>query len=594
MRPSHFRRLPLVAVSAVLALIWLAPGALAYWSNAGEGSASASLATLSPPTISSATAGAETVELAWSAVTPPGAGTVQYYVTRDGGPPGGGCPSSSSGSTLTSCTDTGVSIGTHEYTVTAVWRSWTATSAAKSATITSGPATHLQLEAASTTPTAGEADKLTITAKDASNNTVGSYTGSHSLVLEGATEAPSGTKPVVIDRTGVERKLTEPTEITFTEGRATVSSARNGVMKLYRSEEAHITVKEGSLNNGAGLAVKVTPGAFNSFLVVQSPSEPEAGSAFEVKLTALDEWHNTMTSYTRTTKLHYEGAEASPSGKAAEYPATTEPTFSAGEATVTGFKLYGAASTTLTVKEEVSGHEGSAAFTVKPGPFKSFHVVPSPAEPEAGGAFEVKLTAGDEWHNTISSYTRTNKLNYEGAEASPSGQAAEYSANTEPTFSGGEATVTGLTFYDAASTTLTVKEEISGHGGAGIFTVKPGPAESLAWTGATVSAGTLSSPCLFTCEDTTLEHSHTFKSGVSVTDEYGNIVSGLGTGHTVKITKTAGKLSTTELTIPSAGAATSTSEFTFTSQASGAGTDTLKAKTKAGRIYAEAEARLHY
>jgi hypothetical protein len=457
----------------------------------------------------------------------------------------------------------------------------------------SGPATHFLLEA-STTPAAGEADNLTITAKDASNNTVGSYSGSHSLVFEGAAEAPNGTKPVVLDKAGVEKKLTEPTEIAFTEGRATVSSSKNGVMKLYKAEEAHIKVKEGSLNNGGGLAVKVAPGPFKSFLVASGPGEPEAGSAFAVKLTASDEWHNIVTSYARTNKLHYEGAESSPSGKAAEYSATTEPTFSGGEATVTGFKFYKAASTTLNVKEEVSGHEGSTTFTVKPGPFKSFLVVQSPSEPEAGGAFEVKLTAWDEWHNIITGYTRTGKLSYEGAEASPSGTTGEYSATTEPTFSGGEATVPGFTFYDAVSITLTVKEEVSGHEGSDTFTVKPGAAERLAWTGTTVSAGTLTLPCLFTCEDATLEHSHTFKAKVSVTDEYGNIVSALGTGHTVKITKSAGTLSTTVLTIASSGAATATSEFTFTSQASGTGTDTLKAKTKAGTIYTEAEAKLHF
>src|ERR1039458_8259856 len=162
MRPSRLRRLRRITATTVIALSSLASGAFAYWSNAGEGSASASLATLSAPTISSATPGAETAELAWSAITPPGTGTVEYYVTRDGGAPSSGCPSSSSRSAATSCTDTGVSIGTHEYTVTAVWRGWTARSAARSVTIAFGPATHFQLEAASTTPTAGEADNLTI------------------------------------------------------------------------------------------------------------------------------------------------------------------------------------------------------------------------------------------------------------------------------------------------------------------------------------------------------------------------------------------------------------------------------------------------
>ena len=127
-------------------------------------------------------------------------------------------------------------------------------------TVAYGPATHLVLEAASITPTAGEADNLTIIAKDASNDTVGTYSGAHSLIFEGAGEA-GGEEPVVIDKSGVERSFGEETEITFTEGKAMVSSAMNGVMKLYKAEAAHIKVKEGSLNNGAGLAVTVKAAA---------------------------------------------------------------------------------------------------------------------------------------------------------------------------------------------------------------------------------------------------------------------------------------------------------------------------------------------
>ena len=227
----------------------------------GNVSANSRLATLAAPAITSATTGAETVALSWSAVTPPGEGTVEYYVTRDGSTASAGCPSSSSHSTATSCTDTNVPVGAHKYKVTAVWRSWTSTGVEQTVTVAYGPATHLVLEAASTTPAAGEADNLTITAKDASGDTVGAYSGTHSLIFEGASIATSGEEPVVVDRSGVEKNFGEETEITFTEGKATVSSATNGVMKLYKAEAAHIKVKEGSLNNGTGLAVTVKAAA---------------------------------------------------------------------------------------------------------------------------------------------------------------------------------------------------------------------------------------------------------------------------------------------------------------------------------------------
>ena len=354
MGPSRLSWLRRIAVTTVVAFTWLAPGASAYWSSTGEAGAAANVATLSAPTISSATSGAETVELTWSAVTAPGTGTVEYYVSRDGGAPGVGCPSSSARSTATSCTDTGVPIGTHEYTITAVWRTWTATSTAKSATIAFGPATHLQLEASSVTPLAGEADNLTITAKDASNNTVSTYSGSHSLIFEGAAEAPNGTKPIVTDKAGVEKKLTEATEITFAAGVGTVSGSSNGVMKLYKAEATHIKVKEGALSNGAGLAVSVTAGPTKKF-TVPTPVEQTAGTAFNVILTATDEWGNKTVGYTGSKTLTWSGPSNSPSGQAPSYPTTaTAVTFTEGVGTATAITLYDAQSTTSKRKKAQS------------------------------------------------------------------------------------------------------------------------------------------------------------------------------------------------------------------------------------------------
>src|ERR1019366_9183917 len=228
MRPTRLRRLGRIAASTVVALSLLSAGAFAYWSNAGEASASASLATLTAPTISSATPGAGAVALTWSAVTAPSSGTVDYYVTRDGGAPSSGCPSSSTPSTATSCTDTGVSIGAHEYTVTAVWRSWTATSTAKSVSVAFGPATHFQIPAASTTPPANETHNLTITAKDASNNTVSSYSGSQTLTFSEPSSSPNGKAP------------SYPASVTFTAGAGTAA------IKLYDAQTTTVKAKEGT------------------------------------------------------------------------------------------------------------------------------------------------------------------------------------------------------------------------------------------------------------------------------------------------------------------------------------------------------------
>jgi hypothetical protein len=474
MRPTRLRRLRRIAASAVLALSLLSGGAFAYWSNTGEANASASLATLSAPTISSATAGAGTVALTWSAVIPPGGGTVEYYVTRDGGAPSGGCPSSSSPSTATSCTDTGVSIGAHEYTVTAVWRTWTATSTAKSVTVTFGPATHLQLEAASVTPTAGEADNLTITAKDASNNTVRTYTGAHSVIFEGAEESPNATKPVVVDRSGVARSFGEATEITFTEGKATVASSKNGVMKLYKAETAEVVVSEGSLSNGVGLAVTVKAAATKK-LTLAAPSEAIAGSAFSVTLTATDEYGNPTASYAGAKTLAWSGPANSPSGHAPEYPAgATTVTFTSGVGTASEIDLYDAvASVTLTVKEG-STVKGSAAIAVKVAAAKTLAFT-ALAEQTAGTAFNATLTAHDEYGNTATGYAGAKTLAWSGPASSPSGQAPEYPTTaTTVTFTSGVGKATSIKLFDVAASTLTVKEGSSVEGSSNSFNVKAG------------------------------------------------------------------------------------------------------------------------
>jgi hypothetical protein len=709
------------AYSVVLALT-LTVSAWAYWTSSGEGAGPVTGAALETSVLTAAPGG-EAAQLSWTAVTPPGSGSVTYFVTRDGGVPAGNCPTSAAPKAVTSCTDEGVSLGEHHYTLTAVWRSWRTTSEEKTVKVTFGPATQFGLSAASTAPTAGTTDNLTITARDVHGTTVTTYAGSHNLTFEGASAAPNGTEPSVTNASGTAKRFGEATAIEFTAGVASVeATSHNGQMTLYRAQEAHIKVKEGSISNGTGLAVTVGIGAFKSFGVeAKTPSEPAASESFTAQITAWDEWHNTVTSYARAggKKLIYSGAANSPSGHAPEYSSTTEPTFTAGTTEVSGFKLYAAAANTLKVEEETSGHKGEGTVTVKPGAFKSFGVeAKSPAEPAAGEAFTSKITAWDEWHNPVTSYARTagKKLIYSGAATSPSGHAPEYSTTTEPTFASGAVevsgfkfydaiantlkveeetsghkgegtvtikpgafksfavepsvseptagtafsltltawdewhntitgyvrsaalkyegaarspnetaaaygsttptftngtvTVTGFTFYDAASTTLTVAEETSGHEGSKTFTVKAAAAEKLAWAGpvAKTSGGTTRTPntgtiCLFTCNFTEagneIGFSGTFKAKASVTDKYGNIVKGENNAETeAEVTQTAGKGTLTNKTLPLTHAGTSPAEssltFEYAAPTNAATTAVLHLKKKAGTAYAEAGAELKY
>jgi hypothetical protein len=569
-----------LALAAALGLSVTTSIAPAYWPGAGQGSGLATLATLSAPTISSATAGGETVELSWSSVTAPGESPVEYYVTRDGGTPAGNCPTVSAPSTVTSCIDTGVPIGTHKYVVRAVWRSWSAASAEQSATVSFGAATHFVLEATNASPAAGEADNLTITAKDAGNNTVRSYSGTHALLFEGASESSSGSKPVVIDKSGTSRPFGEGTEINFTEGKAAVGSSKNGVMKLYKAETAHVVVKEGSLSNGAGLALTVKTAATTK-LALSAPTEATAGSAFNVTLTATDEYGNTATSYSGTKTLAWSGPASSPGGHAPEYPSTaTSVAFTSGVGTASGITLYDAVSAVTLTAKEGSSLKGTASVAVVAAAAKTL-VFATIAEQTAGTAFTVTLTATDQYGNTTTSYSGTKTLAWSGPANSPSGHAPEYpSTATSVTFTNGSGKASGLKLFDAAATTLTVKEGASPEGTSSSFNVKAGTYKRIAWTGTrTEPAGKITSAtCLFECSAEGLGSEGKFFFKVAFTDEWGNLQSSHGSGsRTVKLTDTCSSCSLGSSTLSIAEGVASSAEATFTGAANTSWQGTLEA-----------------
>lgn len=295
------RHAKLLIVSAAL-VVFAAPVASAWFTATGTGSAMATSATLAAPSITTATPAAGAVTLAWSQITPPASGPVTYYVTRDGGVPAGDCATASAPTAATSCSDSGLAAGSHSYTVVAVWRSWTATSAARPVTIASAAATHLVLAVATTTPIAGAADDLTITAKDAAGNTVTGYAGDKSLTFGGAAPALDGTSPTVSDAAGTPRSLGTATSLTFAGGVASAAGASNGVLRLYRAGTATITATDGTIDSNA-LDVTVAPAAAARLAVSGYPSSTVAGVSHAFAVTALDPFANTASGYAGTVSF---------------------------------------------------------------------------------------------------------------------------------------------------------------------------------------------------------------------------------------------------------------------------------------------------
>jgi phosphoribosylcarboxyaminoimidazole (NCAIR) mutase len=478
----------------------------AYWTATGTGGGSGPVGTLNAPTISSATPGAGTATLTWSAVTPPGSGSVSYYVQRNGGSPVGNCPTQAAPTSVLTCTDSGLAKGTYTYTVTAVWRSWTVTSSPAQVTLASGAPHHFVLSAATTTPTAGQADNLTITAVDAAGNTVIGYTGSHSLTFSGAGTIGSFS-PTVTNKSGAAINFGTATAITFANGVAAVSAGSNGAMTLYKAGTVTVSVTDTSIS-GTSASITIGAAAANKLSFTQSPGDTTAGVAFasQPKVTVQDQYGNTVTSDTSSVTIAVTGGAATLSGCAANPTAAT-----AGVATFGGCTITTAGTYTLTATDGSLTSAVSGSFTIGPAAANKLSFTQSPGNTVAGVAFasQPQVTVQDQYGNTVTSDTSSVTIAVTGGAATLSGCAANPKPATAGssgvvTFSGCKITTVGTAYQlHATDGSLTAADSTA-------FNITPGAAKKLSFTqspGNTVAGVAFAS-----------------QPKVTVQDQYGNTV----------------------------------------------------------------------
>ena len=469
-RPARARAAAFALTGVVAAMA--CGSALAYFSTTGAGSVSTGLSSLAKSTITSATpAVGGSVTLNWSAVTPP-TGSVTYYVSRDGQAPAGTCPAAAAPAEVTTCVDKGLEPGTHSYVVTAKWRSWTSSSAPASAKVTVGAATHLALVAASTTPVVGAADNLTITAQDSANATVTTYTGSHNLIFSGASASPSGSAPTVANASGTAIAFGTATAITFTNGVATVTSGKNGAMKLYRVEAASISVSDGSISTTTPLSVTASAAALSKLVLAAETGAPTVGAADNLTVSAQDTYGNVVPSFSGLHELTFSGASASPSGtlptvsnasgEAVAFGTATTIEFNAGTAVVAEgrngqMRLYKAAASSIKV---VEGAISSATVTVTPvaAAATKFTLGASTVTPAAGASVNLTTTALEAYGNTATTYTGSHNLTFSGASASPSGSAPTVANASGTAIAFG--TATAITFTNGVATVSSTKNGV--------------------------------------------------------------------------------------------------------------------------------------
>jgi uncharacterized repeat protein (TIGR01451 family) len=147
-----------------------------------------------------------------------------------------------------------------------------------SLTNVAGPTTHFGVTAPANA-TAGVAFNFTVTALDASNNTVTNYTGT-------------------VHFTSNDPSATLPADSTLTNGTGTFSAT------LRTAGNRTITATDTSTAaTGTSNTITVTPTAATHFSVV-APGSVTAGTAFNFTVTALDQFNNTAAGYTGTVRFN--------------------------------------------------------------------------------------------------------------------------------------------------------------------------------------------------------------------------------------------------------------------------------------------------
>jgi len=353
-----------------------------------------------------------------------------------------------------------------------------------------GVSTTLSVTTSTSTPTAGTPFNITVTAQNASGQTLTGYTGTVQFT---STDAGKG---VVL-----------PANYTFTAADNGSHTFSNGVTLVTAGSQT-ITATDTGNNAITGQAGVTVGAAAVASLSLSAPASSTQNAAFTVTVTALDAYGNTATSY--TGKVHFTTSDLGPG-----VVVPGDYTFSNGDkGTHTfagGVTLVTLGNQTVTAADTVTPSLTSTATVNVTAPLPATHLgVSAPASATAGSAFNITVTALDANGNTAIGYlgsvhfTTTDA----GAGVAVPGDytfvAADHGVHT---FAG------GVTLVTAASQTVTATDKnTSTITGSATVTVNPAAAVSLTVAGfpSPTNAGV---PGNFT---------------VTARDAYGNTATGYG------------------------------------------------------------------
>jgi len=274
------------------------------------------------------------------------------------------------------------------------------------------------------TQTVGSAFGITVIAKDASGNTVTSYTGTNTLSASAGTISPTSTG-------------------TFSSGIWT------GSVTLSAAGSAITISTSGSSKSATSNSFTVNSLSLDRYVFNTISTPQTVGSSFTITITAKASNGNTLTSYTGRPTLSISTGTINP---------TVTGAFSNG--VWTGTVTTNSAGSDVTIMATDGSHSGTSnPFNVNSGAANRL-VVSSETSQVAGVAFSVTVTAKDAYGNTATSYT--GRVHFSSSDAG-SGVSLPNDYKFQPGDLGIHTFTNGVTLMtDATGVSVTATDTVTG------------------------------------------------------------------------------------------------------------------------------------
>ena len=320
--------------------------------------------------------------------------------------------------------------------------------------VTGGVPNHFKIDLSSTNILAGESVTFTVTVQDSNNNTVGDY---NQTVIFTSTDPQA---------------VFSPSTYTFIPADNGVHTFVNGVT-LKTAGNQTITVSDSSISSTSA-TISVGFSTLHHFNVTASTLTPTAGTVFNITVTAVDEYNNTITNYLGT--VHFTTTDSN-----TNVVLPGDYTFAPGDSgtyTFGGVILCTAGSQTIYVEDTSNPLiKGSLTLNVQPEPLASCSFQFDPIGPQTrGNPFLITIKVVDSFGNVNQSFSGI------GFNADLTSSAGTVTPSTVGPFTNG--VWSGNITLDTASNTMTITASdpglTVGNGTSNTFTVSdPDPASFL-------------------------------------------------------------------------------------------------------------------